>query len=239
MNPDLSIILPCYNEADNIPFIISSFQEVIGKEDFMEIILVNNGSTDNSAQVLETEFAKANDSRFRTVKVEKNQGYGFGILSGLAAARGSVMAWTHADMQTPPDDVLVAYHKFKELNDPMAFVKGRRQGRALVPALFTWGMQLISSIALKADLEDIAAQPKVFSKEFYEKYLQKDAPHDFSLDLYAMYWAAKEDKIYEIPVVFGQRLHGEAKGGGNWKSRIKITKRTFKYIFELKDKLGV
>ena len=239
MQPDLSVILPCYNEADNIPFIISSFQKVIENEDFVEIILVNNGSTDHSAAILEAELAKAADPRLRTVKVEKNQGYGFGILSGLAAAKGSVMAWTHADLQTPPDDVLIAYHKFKELNDPMVFVKGRRQGRALVPALFTWGMQVISSVALKTHLEDIAAQPKLFSRTFYEKYLLKDAPHDFSLDLFAMYWAAQEDKIYEIPVVFGQRLHGEAKGGGNFKNRVKITRRTFKYIFELKDKLGV
>ncbi|MBC8111974.1 MAG: glycosyltransferase family 2 protein [Verrucomicrobia bacterium] len=241
MLPDkeLSIILPCYNEAANIPLIFEKFKEAIGNDDFLEIILVNNGSTDNSASVFEAERLRHNDPRFRITRVEQNQGYGFGILSGLKAAYGKVLAWTHADLQTPPQDVLRAYQKYKEINDPMTLIKGKREGRAIVPALFTWGMQTLSSYALKVDLEDIAAQPKVFSREFYEKYLNKEAPYDFSLDLFAMYWAMKEGKVAEIPVVFEKRLHGEAKGGGNLKSRIKISQRTFKYIFELQKKLGV
>jgi glycosyltransferase involved in cell wall biosynthesis len=224
MLPDkeLSIILPCYNEAANIPLIFERFKEAIGSDDFLEIILVNNGSIDNSAAVFEAERIRHNDPRFRIIRVEQNQGYGFGILSGLKAAYGKVLAWTHADLQTPPKDVLRAYQKYKEINDPMTLVKGKRRGRAIVPALFTWAMQTISSFVLKIDLDDIAAQPKVFSR-----------------DLFTMYWAIKEGKVAEIPVVFEKRLYGEAKGGGNLKSRIKISQRTFKYIFELQKKLGV
>ena len=48
----LSIIIPCFNEEKNIPFILQSFQNVIKKED-MEVILVNNGSTDKTAELLE------------------------------------------------------------------------------------------------------------------------------------------------------------------------------------------
>jgi len=235
---DLSIIVPCYNEAKNIPHIVELFREAIQDRQTIEVILVNNGSTDNSAEVLDQEFKKVNDPRFRTVKVEVNKGYGFGILSGLEAAAGNVLAWTHADLQTDPVDVVTAYEKFKEINDPKAFVKGRRKNRAWGPAFFTYMMQLIASAELGVKLVDIGAQPKVFSKEFYTTYLKDKAPYDFSLDLFAQYFAQKYGTIYEIPVVFKTRKFGEAKGGGSLKTRIKVSIRTFNYIKELKRKLN-
>jgi hypothetical protein len=77
----------------------------------------------------------------------------------------------------------------------------------------------------------------MFSRKFYEEYLNENAPWDFSLDLYLLYWAKKKNTIYEIPVYFNKRMHGEAKGGGSFKTRIKLIKRTFKYIFELRKKI--
>lgn len=236
---DLSIIVPCYNEAKNIPHIVNLFREALKDRQNIEVILVNNGSTDNSSEILTQEFNKVNDSRFRSVKVDVNKGYGFGILSGLNAAEGNVLAWTHADLQTDPIDVIIAYEKFKQINDPKAFVKGKRQNRAWGPAFFTYMMQLIASAELGLKLEDIGAQPKVFSKDFYTTYLKDNAPYDFSLDLYAQYFAKKYGTIYEIPVVFKTRQFGEAKGGGSLKTRIKVSIRTFKYIRELKKKLNI
>ena len=72
----LSIIIPCFNEEKNIPFILQSFQNVIKKED-MEVILVNNGSTDKTAELLEQLLP--NYPFARTVLVPVNQGYGYGI----------------------------------------------------------------------------------------------------------------------------------------------------------------
>ncbi|WP_037577260.1 glycosyltransferase family 2 protein [Sporocytophaga myxococcoides] len=236
---DLSIILPCYNEGKNIPHIIKLFKEALKDRHNIEVILVNNGSTDNSSEVLIEEFNKVNDPRIRSVKVDVNKGYGLGILSGLNAAKGNVLAWTHADLQTDPIDVIIAYEKFKQINDSKAFVKGKRKNRAWGPAFFTYMMQLIASAELGVKLVDIGAQPKVFSKDFYTTYLKDKAPYDFSLDLYAQYFATRYGTIYEIPVVFKTRKFGEAKGGGSLKTRIKVSIRTFKYIRELKRKLNI
>lgn len=237
-SPDLSIVVPCYNEAGNIPLIINRFKEILSTSSSqVEVVLVNNGSTDHSSDVFKEELEKVSDARFRVIDVPENKGYGFGILSGLASAKGNVMAWTHADMQTDPEDVLKAYQCYQQNGDPLTFVKGKRQQRAPIPLFFTWGMGLISSLALKAGLHDIGAQPKLFSRSFYETYLQKGAPHDFSLDLYAQYWAQKKGTIKEVPVYFAKRLHGEAKGGGNLKTRIKVTRRVLKFIFELRERL--
>jgi glycosyltransferase involved in cell wall biosynthesis len=233
----LSIIIPCYNEAGNIPLIVNRFTEILTPADDCEILLVNNGSTDNSLQIFDSELKRINDSRFRVVHVEKNKGYGFGILSGLNNAAGEALAWTHADMQTDPKDVFTAFKIYQQHNDLTVFVKGRRKSRAIVPQIFTWGMGVMASVALGETLEDIGAQPKLFSKQFYSTYLKEKAPYDFSLDLFAQYNAKKHGKIVEFPVYFAKRLYGEAKGGGSLKTRIKVTRRVFSFILSLRKQL--
>lgn len=242
----LSIVIPCYNEAGNIPLIIGRLTDIVGKRKDIEVILVNNGSTDNSSKIFETELNACKLDCFRIADIKKNQGYGYGILQGLKEAKGDVIAWTHADMQTDPNDVLIAFDRYKEITENTnnneenkIFIKGKRKNRKALDAFFTWGMQMVAWFALKTYLDDINAQPKMFSREFYETYVADDAPHDFSLDLYVLYKAKKNGyKTIEIPVDFAKRIHGEAKGGGgSWKNRIKLIKRTFAYIFELKQKI--
>lgn len=234
MSIELSIIIPCYNEEGNIPLIITRLQEIIAMETNIEVILVDNGSTDNSKEVFRQELSKVNQEVFKLNVVPKNLGYGFGILSGLEAASGKVLAWTHADMQTDPADVLKALKVYNQYNDPYTFVKGKRKNRNWLEVVFTFGMQVIANIALKVKLDDINAQPKLFSREFFARFIQSKAPHDFSLDLYALCMAKKHcNSILEIPVMFNKRIHGEAKGGGNWKTRIKLIRRTLKYIWSL------
>ena len=69
----LSIVVPCYNEEKNIPLILQRFDEVIKKKN-IEVILVNNGSTDNSARVINELLPRYPFAK--TVLVLVNQGYG-------------------------------------------------------------------------------------------------------------------------------------------------------------------
>ena len=227
----LSIVIPCYNEEKNIPFIYNTLKNIIN--DNIEIILVNNGSTDNSQEVLES-LCKNNDS-FKICHVPVNKGYGYGILQGLNSATGSILAWTHADLQTDPADIITAYNKYYSSNFNDDFiVKGKRKNRRFSEAFFTFGMQIITFIFIKVYMDDINAQPKIFTRNFYEIYIKDRAPHDFSLDLFLLYTAKKNNySIKTIPVFFKKRLYGEAKGGGSFKTRIKLIKRTFNYIRQL------
>jgi glycosyltransferase involved in cell wall biosynthesis len=234
----LSIILPCYNEQDNLEFLFNSLDPVAAAHQDLEIILVNNGSTDNSVAVFEQELAKRNRNIFRVVTVEKNIGYGYGILTGLRAAKGDVLSVTHADRQTDPMDVLKAFKIYQDQSSTQALVKGFRKNRKLTEAFFSWGMGLLSSLALGTRLTEINAQPKLFSKSFFDS-IEQDAPHDFSLDLYFLYHAKNKGQIIDFPVYFAKRIAGEAKGGSgsSWKVRLKLIKRIFNYIFELRKKV--
>lgn len=228
----LSIVIPCYNEADNIPLILERLSQCIAERRDVEVVLVNNGSIDTSNAVLSRCLAKYDRALFKVVSLPQNNGYGFGILSGLNAASGDVLAWTHADMQTDPKDVLAAFEVFKAEASDQVLVKGKRQNRPAIDRLMTWGMQQVTRLYLKVSLDDINAQPKLFSRAFYELHVKDKAPFDFSLDLYVLYTAHRLGmQCKRIPVVFANRRYGEAKGGGgSWQNRLKLIKRTFAYI---------
>ncbi len=227
-----SLIIPCYNEADTIPLLLERCKEVIRYPD-VEIILVDNGSIDNSPKVLLNLLPKYPGCR--SVRVEKNKGYGFGIISGLQAAKGEILGWTHADMQTDPQDVLHGLKLFDKYG-PNVFVKGCRYGRPFTDTIFTIGMSVFESVLLGKRMWDINAQPTLFPRSFFEAW--QDAPHDFSLDLYA-YFQARNSKIpvYRYPVLFGKRVHGISRWNVNWNEKRKFIMRTFDFSFQLKSRI--
>jgi glycosyltransferase involved in cell wall biosynthesis len=236
--PALSIVLPCYNEAGNIPNIYSRFREILTGRQDVEVILVDNGSTDNSADFFAQESSRPENSFARVVIVKKNQGYGFGIMSGVREARGEIIAWTHADLQTDPKDVLDAFKIYTSEKDYQnSLMKGRRIARNTFDTFFTAGMGIICTMALGKKLHDVNAQPKMFHRSFLE-YMQSP-PNDFSLDLYILYLARRRGMpIIEHKVNFSDRLHGEAKGGGSLKGKVKLIRRTWSYIFQLKKEIS-
>ena len=233
----LSIVVPCYNEAGNIPLILDRFLSLLAGRDDTELLLVDNGSTDDSARVLRAALADPKFRFARVVTVLVNQGYGHGIVTGLRAARGEFLAWTHADLQTDPRDVLLAFERMMQSARPAeCLVRGRRQHRPWLDAFFTWGMGRLASAALGVKLHDINAQPKLFHRSFFEA--MTSPPSDFSLDLYVLYLASRRNlRIVEQPVEFGRRLHGQAKGGSSLRGKWKLTRRSLAYILRLRQTL--
>lgn len=237
----LSLVIPCYNEANNLPLLLCRLRDALRNRTDVELILVNNGSTDNSALVLRTELAKPENGFARGLDVPVNQGYGFGILSGLRVATGDFLAWTHADLQTDPNDALLAWDRLIAHPRPEGcLARGRRRGRPRLDRLFTAAMGWTASLALQTRLYDINAQPKVFSRQFFKLMEATGPPADFSLDLFALYLAAQTGMtLLEQPASFGKRLHGEAKGGGSLRGKLRLSLRTWKFIFKLRRRSGV
>lgn len=202
----------------------------------MEIILVNNGSTDGTAELLKQLLP---DYHFaRTVLVPVNQGYGYGILQGLKAARGSFVGWTHADLQTDPADVVKAYHILERRNwDSRLYIKGHRKGRSLADQFFTTGMGIFETLYLKKKLYDVNAQPNIFSKEFFDSW--KNPPYDFALDLYALYMAQVQKlEIIRFSVRFPPRIYGSSHWNTGLAAKAKFIKRTITFSKKMK-KAGI
>ena len=229
----LSVVVPCYNEALNIPLILQRFAAVIHRPD-VEVILVDNGSTDRSAQVLQELIPRYPFAK--TVRVPENQGYGYGILEGLKLAQGTWVGWTHADMQTDPQDVIKALELAQKAAGPYVFVKGSRKGRCVFDNLFTWGMGVFETFLLKTWLWDINAQPNIFSRHLLDTWTHP--PFDFSLDLFALYQAKKQGySIIRFPVLFPKRVHGQSHWNTGLEAKWKFIKRTLAFSFQLKKEL--
>lgn len=230
----LSIVLPCYNEEKNIPLILEKFNNCIKTKD-VELILVNNGSNDCSENVLNKLLP--NYSFAKTVKVEVNEGYGYGITMGLKSAKGEFICYTHADMQTDPKDVLKGLKIIiKSPNPENCFVKGDRKGRNLFDQFFTMGMSAFETIYLGRKLWDINAQPNVFHRNFFKSL--NNIPKDFSLDLFFLYMAKKRGlDVIRFDVVFPPRIHGESSWNKGIASKWKFIKRTISFSTNLKKEL--
>jgi len=229
----LSVIFPCYNEEKNIPLIVDSLSCLSDRDD-IEIILVNNGSVDKSAEILN----ELSNNNFRVVTVEENQGYGYGILQGLKAAKGDFLGWMHADMQTDPRDLLKAADIIKENNhSDKLYIKGSRKKRKFFDNIFSISMGIFESLYLGSFLWEINAQPNIFHRSFYNSW--QEPPHDFSLDLYVYYMAKKQRlDIKRFDVIFPDRIHGDSSWNNSFSDRITFIKRTLSYSKILKKHIS-
>ena len=231
----LSIVVPCYNEEKNIPLILERFKQAINRDDVC-VVLVENGSTDNSASVMDELILKYPFAR--KVSVKENKGYGFGIMSGLKQCDSEYLGWTHADMQTDPSDVIKAL-EIIEAQFPLknVYAKGDRKGRPFMDQVFTMGMSLFETLYLKTPLWDINAQPNIFHRDFFSLWAD-EAPDDFSLDLFVLYQARKKSiKTCRFDVVFPERIHGASSWNDGFKSKWKFIKRTIDFSRKLKKDL--
>jgi glycosyltransferase involved in cell wall biosynthesis len=233
----LSLVIPCYNEARSLPQLVARARRVVASDD-VDVVLVDNGSTDDSPAVMASLLA--GQPRVRSVRVEVNQGYGHGILTGLraAAAEGpQLLGWTHADLQTDPLDALRGLALFEDAADPeRLFVKGRRYGRPLGDTAFTVGMSAFETALLRRPLWDINAQPTLFPASFFAGWV--DPPTDFSLDLYAYHRAVDTGlQVQRLPVGFGARQHGVSSWNVDWRSKGKFIRRTTTYSLALRRAL--
>jgi len=228
-----SLIIPCYNEAKNIPVLLKKIQPLLVNKS-IQVVMVNNGSTDDSDSVIDKLKPKV--TNFKYVIVPKNKGYGYGIMQGLKAADGDIIGWTHADLQTNPADFLRAITFFDM--DQHSFVKGKRFGRSFMDYFLTFGMSVFETLLFKKRMFDINAQPTVFSKQFFKSL--PTPPNDFALDLFFYFHAVQKGlTIHRFPVLFGKRFAGTSTWNTGWLARYKFIKRTIEFSLKLKRSMNV
>lgn len=233
----LSVVVPCYNEEKNIEKLVSRFQNIYESlcVNGFELILVDNGSKDNTSYEIDKCCEKHN--YVKKVVVEKNVGYGYGILQGLYHAKGEWIGWIHADLQLPPEAFAVMMQRIEnEHLDEDYYFKGLRKNRPIVDKLFTVGMSCFESFYLKKKLWDINAQPTLISRKLLDSF--DNPPNDFSLDLYGYYLARlNQYKIIRIPVIQQERTEGESSWNNGMSARFKLIKRTLAYSKQMKKNM--
>ena len=186
LNPGLSIVIPIFNEAENIKTLFKKLQEFSEIAEFQfHFVLVDGCSSDGTPGLIKQEIESCSASYIELLEMNQRNGYGFDIMQGLNKAKFDTLAWTHADLQTDLNDLAIGYKIMLSSSEPIV-VKGKRVNRAFLERFFTFGMQIFTYFHLKIYLDDINAQPKIFKHSFYTDYLNHNPPNDFSLDLFLL-----------------------------------------------------
>lgn len=123
---DLSIIVPLFNEEESLPELCNWIKRVADFNNYSyEIILVDDGSTDNSWQVIETLSAK--NASIKGIKFQRNHGKSAALNEGFRKASGDVVITMDADLQDSPDEIAELYRMIRE--DGYDLVSGWRKKR--------------------------------------------------------------------------------------------------------------
>ena len=199
------------------PVLLDPTSKYVDRTD--EFVLVNNGSTDDSAKFL----AQVRNPKIRIVNLKQNVGYGGGILAGLKTLETEYVGWMHADLQTDLRQSLLG------LNDlEFDFFKGIRSGRTFMERLLSAGMGAVCSLLFRTSLIEINAQPTIMKKELFKSWV--NPPLDFCLDLYSLLIAKKRKvTILRSKFYFSKRASGQSTWNFGLTSRIKMISRTLRY----------
>jgi len=213
-NPEdflLSVVIPVYNEADTVREVIRRVRSV---DIPMEIILVDDGSTDGTRQALE-EFEGCDD--LRVFYQDTNCGKGAALKLGFAHATGSVVTIQDADLEYDPRDFRLLLPPI--LMDQADVVYGSRFGyaRGIVSSrVHQRGNQLItrlSNLRTGLGLTDVETCYKVFRREFIQQITPTLQESRFGIELEMTSKLARIDgvRFCERPISYSSRTYAEGK----------------------------
>ena len=202
---DLSIVIPLYNEAENIRPLIGKLSTMVEKcECTAEVILINDGSTDATRPELE-EAIKPHPS-FKAFHLRRNRGKSAAYTLGFKNATGRLIATMDGDLQDDPGDIL---KMMRAMTEPVDFIVGwKSEGKngpmkSLYSKLFNFVVILLSGLRV----HDINCPLRLFRRECITDLKLKG---DFFRYI-PLLVAWKGYKVTEVPVSNHERIHGRSK----------------------------
>ena len=202
--PEVSVIVPAFNEVENIGPLLAELSTKL--PDSYEVIIVDDGSTDGTADV--AERACAQYPFLSVVRHAHNQGKTAAIVTGLEHSRGEFVSVLDADLQFLPEDVVAQVAKLRE---GYGLVTGRKQGhyeKRFVSNVYNGMARMLFGLKV----QDINAL-KTFRREALEGVSLRKDWHRYIVPLAA----SRGFKIAEIPVTLRPRHAGEAKYSGRFR----------------------
>lgn len=227
---NLSVILPCYNEQENIErsvLDVDSWMKSAGVNG--EIIVVDDGSKDDSPAILER--LKNDIKNLRVVRNAQNGGYGISVRAGCDAATTEWIAFMDSDGQFQAKDIsLLIPH-----TDVFAFVTGRREHRAdgFVRNSFGKILGAMNFIVLGLWVRDVNCGLKMFRKDIWPEIRPTHGVEKlFNTEMF-LHLKQKNIPWFQVNVPHYPRTAGTPTGGS-----VRVIIRMFKELFALRKSLN-
>lgn len=218
-HPDLSVIIPIYNEEESIPLLVKRLFPILdGLSRSYEVLAVNDGSSDNSQNVLEAQAAI--NPRLKVIRFRRNAGQTAAMMAGIDYALGVIIITLDADLQNDPDDIPMMLDELEKGFDVVSGWRKDRKDAKIRRNFVSRIANRLISVVTGVHLNDYGCTLKVYRKEVLSGMRLYGEMHRF-VPVYASWMGAR---VKEVPVQHHARAFGQSKYGLN---------RIFKVILDL------
>ena len=201
----LSIIIPIFNEAESLPSLFKELKSEFGNSSSVEIVFVNDGSTDSSQQSIER--AILDNSTWKMINLYRNYGKSVALQAGIECSSGEIIGTLDADLQDDPKEIA----KLIDLSDKFDLVIGWKKNRLdplekrIASKIFNFFIRVFSGLKIK----DSNTGSKIFKREVAESLNLYGGRHRY-IPLLAH---QKNFSVGEVAVNHRKRKFGDSKYG--------------------------
>lgn len=205
----LSLIIPAYNEEKRLPATLAKLRSFLATHPFpfVEILIVNDGSRDQTAALVRA--ASADDPRFRLLENPGNRGKGYAVRHGMLEAKGDWALITDADLSTPIEEVLNLYAAAQAATAPIAF-GSRAVDRSRVTVHQSFAREAsgrffnaVMRLATGLPHRDTQCGFKLFARPAYQAIFSRQLLEGFGFDVEILYIAnLLGHQAVEVPVAW-------------------------------------
>jgi glycosyltransferase involved in cell wall biosynthesis len=229
---NLSLIIPVFNEQDNLPYLFEAIYKVMNSMTYSwETILVDDGSCDNSLSILK-EYAQKDSAHIRVISFRRNYGQTAALAAGLDYAKGEIIILLDADLQNDPADIPMLLAKLDEGFDLVSGWRRSRKDNAITRNFPSMIANWLISRVTGVHLHDYGCTLKAYRRDVLEGFRLYGEMHRF-IPVYASSVGAK---ITEMPVNHHPRKYGKTKYGLERTAKVVLDLFTVKFLVSFSSK---
>ena len=228
---DVSVVVPVFNEEQNVPLLIESVREALAESCAWELLLVDDGSRDHTVDRATT--AAADDERVRVVCLARNYGQTQAMQAGFDHARGDVVVTMDGDLQNDPRDIPRLIEALGRGYDLVVGYRVNRHDALVTRKIPSWIANRIISRLTGVHIRDTGCSLKAYRRELLDGLVLYSDMHRF---LPAVAAALSDARIAEIPVNHSPRRFGTSKYGLGRVATVAVDLLTIKMISTFRDR---
>lgn len=200
----ISIVIPVYNEQHRIRSFLASVTGYLQKKDFSyEIVVVDDGSTDETVATIKQILEKELPGTFKVVQLPANAGKGAAIRKGMLEAQGGYIFFLDADGSTAIEEIDRFMPSFAEDTDIYIAQRTLKQKAPFKRKFFGYGYIMLANLLLQLDVKDITCGFKCYKKECVQTIFPRQTLNNWSFDAENIFTARKHGyRIKEIQVAW-------------------------------------
>ncbi len=209
----ISIVIPAYNEADNIKRLDNELIKILNKERYVyEILIVNDGSNDDT--LVESEKLAKKHHSVRVIKHNRNMGLAAGIITGIKNAKNPLLITLDADLTFHPKEIKKLMKKYRETGADCIigsqYCKGGEDTLSIKRWVLSRGVNFLYQIFLGSNVTSVSSIFRLYKTQQLKK--MNLVSTGFSINSEILINLIKNKaRIYEVPVRLTTRIYGESK----------------------------